>query len=226
MDAITTDAVQAGDPLRLGAVWAQTDTGVMGRGGLMPWYAPEDLAHFRSVTMGSPVVMGRLTWESFPARFRPLPGRTNIVVSSAVGAPVERDGALWVPGVAAALAAAADTVTAASGAAGTGGGSLADAWVIGGGTVFEQVFSGADLPVFGRVAVVERTVFYCQEGNEIAGDTFAPHLAVKGFTASGEPPVWRISAESAWEKSERGYLLDAGNGKNPLYFSFQTLTRV
>ncbi|KAJ1680644.1 hypothetical protein LUZ63_024126 [Rhynchospora breviuscula] len=47
----------------------------------MPWHVPEDLAHFRGVTGASDVVMGRRTWESLPPRFRPLPGRRNIVVS-------------------------------------------------------------------------------------------------------------------------------------------------
>jgi dihydrofolate reductase len=55
--------------------------GVIGNGGALPWHLPEDLAHFRRVTMGCPVIMGRRTWESLPARFRPLPGRRNIVVT-------------------------------------------------------------------------------------------------------------------------------------------------
>ena len=59
---------------RLGAIWTQTDTGIIGRDGDMPWYAPEDLAHFKKVTLGAPVIMGRRTWESLPPRFRPLPG--------------------------------------------------------------------------------------------------------------------------------------------------------
>ena len=66
---------------RLGAIWAQTDAGIIGRHGDMPWRATEDLAHFKAVTLGAPVIMGRRTWESFPPRFRPLPGRTNIVIS-------------------------------------------------------------------------------------------------------------------------------------------------
>ena len=41
----------------------------------MPWHVPEDLAHFKAITLGAPVVMGRKTWESLPPRFRPLPGR-------------------------------------------------------------------------------------------------------------------------------------------------------
>ncbi|MFN0154769.1 MAG: dihydrofolate reductase [Gaiella sp.] len=55
--------------------------GVIGRDGQLPWHLPEDLAHFRDATWGSPVVMGRRTWESLPERFRPLPGRRNIVVT-------------------------------------------------------------------------------------------------------------------------------------------------
>jgi dihydrofolate reductase len=55
--------------------------GVIGRDGTIPWRLPEDMAHFRAVTMGDPVVMGRRTWDSLPGRFRPLPGRRNVVVT-------------------------------------------------------------------------------------------------------------------------------------------------
>jgi len=55
--------------------------GVIGRDGRLPWRLPEDMAHFREVTLGHPVVMGRRTWESLPESFRPLPGRRNVVVS-------------------------------------------------------------------------------------------------------------------------------------------------
>ena len=71
--------------------------GVIGRDGTVPWHLPEDMAFFRELTTGHPVVMGRRTWESLPDRFRPLPGRRNIVVTrnptwSAKGA--ERAGSL------------------------------------------------------------------------------------------------------------------------------------
>jgi dihydrofolate reductase len=65
----------------LGLVWAQSTSGVIGRGGDVPWRVPEDLARFKQVTMGHTVVMGRRTWESLPARVRPLPGRRNVVLS-------------------------------------------------------------------------------------------------------------------------------------------------
>ena len=47
----------------------------------MPWHLPEDMAHFKELTRGCAVIMGRKTWDSLPARFRPLPGRRNIVVT-------------------------------------------------------------------------------------------------------------------------------------------------
>jgi dihydrofolate reductase len=53
----------------------------IGRGGALLWSDPEDLRHFRRLTMGAPVIMGRKTWDSLPERFRPLPGRRNIVVT-------------------------------------------------------------------------------------------------------------------------------------------------
>ena len=65
----------------LRAIWAQAHGRVLGNAGTMPWHVPEDLAYFSATTAGSAVIMGRRTWESFPAKFRPLPGRRNIVIT-------------------------------------------------------------------------------------------------------------------------------------------------
>jgi dihydrofolate reductase len=62
-------------------IWAQSPSGVIGRDGGIPWRVPEDMARFKELTMGHTVVMGRRTWESLPPKFRPLPGRRNVVVS-------------------------------------------------------------------------------------------------------------------------------------------------
>ena len=51
----------------------------------MPWNLPEDMLHFSRLTTGHPVIMGRKTWESFPDKYRPLPGRTNIVITRKEG---------------------------------------------------------------------------------------------------------------------------------------------
>jgi dihydrofolate reductase len=66
---------------QLGLVWAQSTSGVIGRGGDIPWQLPEDLARFKRITVGHTVVMGRRTWDSLPAKVRPLPGRRNVVLS-------------------------------------------------------------------------------------------------------------------------------------------------
>ncbi|WP_330228396.1 dihydrofolate reductase [Nocardia sp. NBC_00508] len=65
----------------VGLIWAQTLDGVIGSRNTIPWRLPEDMANFKDVTWGHPVVMGRRTWDSLPPRFRPLAGRRNIVVT-------------------------------------------------------------------------------------------------------------------------------------------------
>ena len=132
---------------KLGLVYARDRNGVIGKGGVMPWHLPEDLAHFRQVTMGSPVVMGRKTWESLPPRFRPLPGRRNIVVTRNGG--WDAAGAEHAPSLAEALAAVDSEPTV---------------WVIGGGEIFAQA-----LPL---AHVVEMT----EIDHEFDGDTYAPRL--------------------------------------------------
>ena len=189
---------------RLGAIWTQTDAGIIGRDGDMPWYAPEDLAHFKKVTLGAPVIMGRRTWESVPPRFRPLPGRTNIVISRSVTEAEERDGALWVPSLDAALYAARDAAGAPVEATPADTAAV-DAWIIGGGSVYAEAL-------------------------EITGDTRAPELQLANSAGNCEVSspngCWRVTSESAWENSENGYLLDESGTKNPMYFSFQCLERL
>jgi dihydrofolate reductase len=71
--------------MRLGLIWAQSTSGVIGRNNGIPWRLPEDQARFKELTVGHTVVMGRLTWESLPAKVRPLPGRRNVVVTRQAG---------------------------------------------------------------------------------------------------------------------------------------------
>ena len=81
-------------------VLAVADNGVIGDRGTIPWRIPEDLKRFKALTMGSPIVMGRKTYESIPRR--PLPGRTNIVITRDVAYRAE--GAVVVHSLDAALA--------------------------------------------------------------------------------------------------------------------------
>jgi dihydrofolate reductase len=66
---------------RIALVVAMAENRVIGKGGALPWRIPEDMKWFREITMGKPCIMGRKTWESLPKR--PLPGRSNIVVTRA-----------------------------------------------------------------------------------------------------------------------------------------------
>ena len=54
---------------------------VIGKGNSLLWHLPEDMKHFRELTRGKPVIMGRKTWESLPEKFRPLPDRQNVVLT-------------------------------------------------------------------------------------------------------------------------------------------------
>jgi dihydrofolate reductase len=78
-DASTGDEVAT-----LELVVAVAANGVIGRGGTLPWHLPDDLKHFKSLTMGHAIVMGRRTYESIG---KPLPGRHSIVVSTTMTAP-------------------------------------------------------------------------------------------------------------------------------------------
>ena len=109
-------------------VVARGGNGVIGRDGGLPWHLPADLRHFKAVTMGKPIVMGRRTFESIG---RPLPGRHNIVLTRG---DWTADGVTVVADLAAALAAA-------------GGGEVA---IIGGATVY-----AAALPLVRRVHLTE-----------------------------------------------------------------------
>lgn len=113
--------------MRLVLIAAVARNGVIGRGGELPWRLPEDQQHFRRVTMGCPVIMGRKTWESLPARFRPLPGRRNIVVTR--NPRWQAEGAQAAGSLDAALALAAGAPTA---------------FVIGGGELYREALSRAD----------------------------------------------------------------------------------
>ncbi|SDY72786.1 dihydrofolate reductase [Modestobacter sp. DSM 44400] len=105
-------------------IWAQASGGCLGLAGALPWHLPEDLRLFRALTLGSTVVMGRRTWESLPPRFRPLPSRENVVLSTGLAPPA--------PGVR--VAASPAEVLAASD----------DFWVIGGASVYAAFLPHAD----------------------------------------------------------------------------------
>ncbi len=116
--------------MSVGLIWAQSTSGVIGRDGGIPWHVPEDLARFKELTLGHTVVMGRRTWESLPPKFRPLPGRRNVVISR--NPHYQAQGAEVVDSITAALADADQT------------------WVIGGAEIYHLA-----LPLAGCCEVTE-----------------------------------------------------------------------
>ncbi len=134
-------------PPRLHLILARAANGVIGVEGRLPWHLPADLAHFKAKTLGCPVLMGRKTWESLPPRFRPLPGRINVVMTRQAG--WQADGALSASSLRQAL-----QLPGVQGAP--------DIWVIGGAKVYQQT-----LPHAHSAEITEIHAVY-------EGDAFAP----------------------------------------------------
>ena len=132
---------------RLHLIYARAANGVIGANNTLPWHLPEDLAHFKRHTLGCPVIMGRKTWDSLPPKFRPLPGRLNLVVTR------QPD---WQAQGAQAAASLQDALAHCSDAL--------DAWVIGGAQIYAQALALAH-----SVVVTEIDV-------QVQGDAFAPQL--------------------------------------------------
>ena len=148
----------------VGLVWAEAHGGVIGADGGMPWYVPEDLAHFKEVTAEHPVVMGRRTWESLPEGFRPLPGRRNVVITR--DPHWSADGALRARSLGEALEVAGDEERV---------------WVVGGAGVFREAIASADL-----LEVTELDL-------EVEGDTFAPPRDGWRVVSADPADGWRTS---------------------------------
>jgi len=141
--------------MALNLIFARARNGVIGHNNTLPWHLPEDLAHFKATTLGQPVIMGRKTWDSLPVKFRPLPGRMNIVVTRQTD--WHSDGAHVVHSVDEALQACPTD---------------AQPWVIGGAELYRLA-----MPLATRVVVTEIDADY-------EGDAFAPELDASWHEAS------------------------------------------
>jgi len=146
--------------------------GTIGADGGLPWRLPEDLKHFKRVTMGNPIVMGRKTYESIG---RPLPGRANIVITR--NANFTAEGIHVTPDIESAIAAAK-----------TSGAGTGSDWVmiIGGGEIYRQTMDTVDRLYLTEIAA------------DIAGDTAYPAFDRSLFTeierqdipADGDTPAY------------------------------------
>ena len=135
--------------------------GAIGRGNDLLFREAADQRYFRESTMGCPVVMGRKTWDALPARFRPLPGRHNLVVSR--NAVLHAPGAAVAPTLAAALALVVDAPRV---------------FVIGG----AQLYALA-LPLADELLLTEVDA-------DLEGDTFFPDWDRSAFTRSAQPQAF------------------------------------
>lgn len=147
-------------PASLHLIYARAANGVIGKNNRLPWHLPEDLAHFKRTTLGCPVIMGRKTWDSLPPKFRPLPGRLNIVVTRDTGFVAEG-------------ASVAHSLEAARGLCPAG----STAWVIGGAQIYAQA-----LPLAREVVVTEIA-------QDFEGDAFAPVLGGEWREAARDEQV-------------------------------------
>ena len=163
---------------RIGLIWAQARGSVIGKDGVMPRHLPEDLAHFKRTTLSHPVIMGRRTWDSIPPRFRPLPGRTNIVITR------QKD---WQDNGAQRLPSLRESLQQCQ--------NSEQVWVIGGAQIYAQA-----LPLADELVVTEIDA-------EVDGDAFAPAIGPEWHevareeiaAANGQPlafVTWRRSGRT------------------------------
>ena len=121
--------------VKVAAIVAMDDARVIGFQGRLPWKLPQDMEHFRTLTINHVVIMGRKTWDSLPQRFKPLPQRTNIVVS-------RTPTTLNLPSGVLAAATPEEALSIARGVAGTTPGTIV--WVIGGNEVYRSLMASCD----------------------------------------------------------------------------------
>ena len=153
-------------PPRLALIAAVARNRAIGRGNTLLWTEPADQRHFRQATMGCPVVMGRRTWESLPPRFRPLPGRRNVVVT--------RNAAYTAPG--AETAPDLDAALALAGAATAGAAPADRVFVIGGGELYALALPRAD------------ELWLTEIDADLDGDTFFPPFDRAAFDEVSRQP--------------------------------------
>ncbi len=154
--------------MKVALIWAMAPNHVIGRNNKLPWYLPNDLKYFKQVTFGKPVIMGRKTFESIG---KPLPGRTNIVISR--NPDFQAPGCRVVDSLAAALE-LADSVALIEG--------IEEVMVMGGGEIYRQALPYAD------------RLYLTEVHAEIEGDAYFPafdrnqwrEVAREDFTAEAK----------------------------------------
>lgn len=195
-------------PVRL--IWGEAfgldgRPGAMGVNGGMPWRLSPDLRYLKAMTIGCPVIMGRGTWDAMPPKFRPLPGRENIVVTH--NPDFVADGARSFTSIDAAL-------------------NYAREWLENRETLRSQESVSQDSPLDGRAiwviggAAILREMlanyhadaaYVTQIEAKVAADTFAPNI--HALVDAGK---WHVAREGEFEEA----LLKVGSESNPARYRF------
>ena len=177
-------------PVRL--IWGQAydlegRVGAMGVNGGMPWRLSPDLRYFKAMTISCPVIMGRGTWDSMPEKFRPLPGRENIVVSR--NPDFNPDGAKSFTSIEEAICYArkwiednpiehVDSLDLPK-----DGSAI---WIIGGGAIFKEVIESK----------IVDAAYVTQIDTRVEADTFAPNI--QRLVDDG---LWKVARDGDWQES-------------------------
>lgn len=153
---------------KINLIYASNLNGVIGNKGTIPWNIPEDLQRFKQLTTGCHVVMGRKTWESLPASVRPLPGRTNIVISARNEQELRQ-----VKGI--------EVYNSVQEVVDQDRWNTQTLWVIGGNSIYERFLPHAD------------AVYKTLVEDKSDGDTLAPALDVSEWVLTRIDPSWSDS---------------------------------
>ena len=179
--------------------------GAMGVNGGMPWRLSPDLRHFKAMTIGCPVIMGRGTWDAMPPKFRPLPGRENIVVTH--NPDFVADGARSFTSIDAALdyarewlenRAVLESQESVSQDSPLDGRAI---WVIGGAAILREMLANYHADA----------AYVTQIEAKVAADTFAPNI--HALVDAGK---WHVAREGEFEEAP----LKVGSESNPARYRF------
>lgn len=197
-------------PVRL--IWGEAfgldgRPGAMGVNGGMPWRLSPDLRYFKAMTIGCPVIMGRGTWDATPPKFRPLPGRENIVVTH--NPDFVADGARTFTSIDAALDYAREWLeNKESESQDLSQDSTQDSpqdgpaiWVIGGAAILREMLANYHADA----------AYVTQIEAKVAADTFAPNI--HELVDAGK---WRVAREGEFEEAP----LKVGSESNPARYRF------
>ncbi|WP_422118289.1 dihydrofolate reductase [Gardnerella sp. DNF00550] len=199
-------------PVRL--IWGEASgldgkPGAMGVNGGMPWRLSPDLRYFKAMTIGCPVIMGRGTWDAMPLKFRPLPGRENIVVTH--NPDFVADGARSFTSIDAALDYAREWLenrevleSQESVSQDVSQDSPQDGpaiWVIGGAAILREMLANYHADA----------AYVTQIDAKVAADTFAPNI--HALVDAGK---WHVAREGEFEEAP----LKVGSESNPARYRF------